>query len=124
MVQHIEGFQPESHVQRLPNWKDSRDLSVKLRRCWTTESIPADISIGSVSRTVQRREGSSSRKARSAWSGDLSEGGLVQVSPVGHASSRSQRLVKINRNSGNQVRAILAYICEGVIHSRCYVDRG
>ena len=117
MVQHIEGFQPESHVQGLPNWKDSRDLSIKLGGCRTAEGISADISVGSIPGARRWRQ------RRRTPGSDLSEGSLVQISSVRHASSRSQGLVKTDRHSRNEAGAILAYVCEGVIHRRRYVDR-
>ena len=100
MVQYVEGLQPECRVEALVDGEDAGDLGVELVVGNAAEGVSADVSICSVSAQVAGESGA-------APGSDLSEGGRVQVSPVCPAGSGTDGLVEIDRDSGNEVRAIV-----------------
>ena len=95
MVQQIESFEPKSHIQSFADWEDSGDLSIHLVGWEATEGVSADISIGS-----------------EHAGGDLREGGRVKVSPVHRTLPRPIGYVRVNRDPGDQVRAIVSDVSQ------------
>ena len=119
MVQHIEGFQPKSQIQTLVNWKYAGDLGIELVVCRAAERVSFNVSVSSIPRHTSLGRwvvGTSGR--------DLSESSWVQITTVCCAGSRSDLLMKIDRNSRNQVRAIVANIGEGVVLPRRHSEWG
>ena len=116
MVQHIEGFQPKSHIQTFMDGEYPRDLCVELVACPSAEGIAADVAVGSVARAGQRAELLGIWIERAPRS-DLSERVWIQISMV---SIRLNSLVEIDRHSGNEIWTVVANCSERVVLPRCY----
>ena len=109
MIQHVEGFQPEGGGQTLVDREDTGDLSVELIVCGTAERVSADISIRSISGARRWCNGCG------APSCDLREGGGIEIAAIRLPSSLVDFLVKIDRNTGDEVWPIISHVGEGVV---------
>lgn len=106
MIQHIEGFETQDSRQALVNWKGAGDLSIELIVRESAKRVPANVSVGSISRAGGRRD------RRGTSGSDLSESGWIEIATVRRAGSGTYAVMKIDRDSGNQIWTVVTYVGE------------